>query len=722
MTKHLLFGFGVIWITNGVGSENIAVEATRVQSGLQLDGVLQEEVWRNAKPFSEFRMVEPNPDQAPSERTELRVVYDNEALYLGITCYDSEPDKIKSNTLAHDVFDEDVRSNDLLRIIIDPIQDRRNAFLFAVNASGARSEGFALGEHCTLNWDGLWDAQCHVDRQGWTAEIQIPFKTLMFKSGLTRWGINVERYIPRKLETIRLAGPTPDRHFFNPTEAGALIGIENIQQGNGLTIRPYGRMSDMRETNGSGKRVREKDGGIDVYKYFTPNLVGAFSYRTDFAETEVDDRQINTSRFPLLYPEKRAFFLEGSNIFEFGPNGMNFYPFFSRTMGLYRGNPIPIRYGARLFGKLGRTNLAVLNVNTEARPDLHLADQQLFAARISQDLWSESRIGLIATYGNPAGNGRNSLIGADFRYLTSQFRGNKNFSMDTWYTYNQNTRETGQHYAYGLKLDYPNDLWDMNFLINHYGDAMEPALGYIRRTAASSVSSNIQYMPRPANGMWDGLIRQWFFWLSGSQYWDLAGTLETRYLSFAPISGRTEGGHYFGLYLGRDVDVLKEPFKVAEAVAIPSGRYEFGYWEVEYSSPSFWPVMISTEYRNGDYYSGKMQNTEVEMKFRYNGNLNLGLNYDWIHGDLAQGDYDERVYQMRCDFYLSSRLGLLNYIQYDDVSQNLGANIRFRWELVPGNLLYLVYNKNWEKRSDPRSRFLPMDEKAVFKVQLTMRP
>jgi hypothetical protein len=720
--RYLLLGFALFWISKGICSENIIVEATRIQSGLHLDGMLQEEVWQQAKPFSAFRMVEPNPDETPSERTELRVVYDSEALYLGITCYDSEPGKIKSNTLAHDVFDEDVRSNDLLRIILDPIQDRRNAFLFAVNASGARSEGFALGEHCTLNWDGLWNAECHVDQQGWTAEIQIPFKTLMFKNGLTHWGINVERYIPRKLETIRLAGPTPDRHFFNPTEAGVLTGIAQIQQGNGLTVRPYGRLAEMREGFSHSKRSNERDGGIDVYKYFTPNLVGAVSYHTDFAETEVDDRQINTSRFPLLYPEKRAFFLEGSNIFEFGPNGMNFYPFFSRTMGLYKGSPVPIRYGARLFGKLGHTNLAFLNVNTDVRQELNLSDQQLFAGRISQDLWAESRIGLIATYGNPSGKGRNSLIGADFRYLTSQFREDKNFSVDTWYVHNQNARKNGQHYAYGCKIDYPNDLWDMNLTFNHYGDALEPALGYIRRTAASGISSNIQYMPRPESGMWGDLIRQWFFWLSGSEYWDLSGQLETRYMSISPFSARTEGGHYFGLYIGRDVDVLKEPFQVAESVAIPAGRYDFGYAAIEYSSPSFWPVVFSSEFRYGDYYSGQMQNTELELKYRYNGNLNLGVQYEWIHGDLDQGEYDERVYQMRCDLYLSSRLGLLNYFQYDDVSRLLGANIRFKWELTPGNLLYFVYNKNWEKRYDPRSRFLPIDEKAVFKVQLTLRP
>ena len=719
--NYRLFCTILLTFAAGVNADSIMLQARRVQDRPQLDGDLSEPVWHETPPFSQFRMVEPTPNGEPSELTDLRVIYDGDALYLGITCYDSEPGRIKSNTLAHDVFDEDVRSNDLVKIVLDPIQDRRNAFFFAVNASGARSEGFALGEHCTLNWDGIWNAECRINLQGWTAEVRIPFKTLMFKEGLTHWGINVERYIPRKLETIRLAGPTPDRHFFNPMEAGMLVGIERIQQGNGLTIRPFGKVSASREQTAGRGLSREESGGLDVYKYFTPNLVGAVSYHTDFAETEVDERLINTSRFPLLFPEKRAFFLEGSNIFEFGPNGMNFYPFFSRTMGLYQGNPLPVRYGARLFGKLGRTNLAFLNVNTGAKPELDLGGQQLFAGRISQDLWKQSRLGLIATHGNPAGSRRNSLIGTDFRYSTSQFRGSKNFSVDAWYVYNQNQR-TGQHYAYGCKLDYPNDLWDINFLYNHYGDAMEPALGYIRRTAARGVSTNMQYMPRPLNGWWGALIRQWFFWVSQSIYWDLSGQLENHYLAVCPFSARSEGGHYFGVYLARDVDVFKEPFEVANSVIIPARRYEFGYWEFEYASPSFWPIVFSTEYRNGSYYSGRMQGIELELKYRLNGHLNVGVEFDRVHGDLAEGEYDERVYQLRFDLYHSSRLGLLNYIQYDDTSRLLGANIRLRWELLPGNEIYLVYNKNWQNRYDPRSRFLPMDEKAVFKVQLTMRP
>lgn len=216
-------------------SYNVSLKATRVDKGPKLDGNLTDKVWEEASVFEDFRMVEPYPQQEPTEKTELRILYDDENLYIGIYCYDSDISKISANSMA---FDQREKSDDIVRILLDPFQDKRTAYVFFVNPRGARSDGLALGEHPSLNWDGIWDAKAKIHKDGWSVEIKIPFKTISFNSRLNAWGLNVERYIPRKQEVIRLSGVTRDSFFYNPMEAALLQGIENIKQGKGLTIRP----------------------------------------------------------------------------------------------------------------------------------------------------------------------------------------------------------------------------------------------------------------------------------------------------------------------------------------------------------------------------------------------------------------------------------------------------------------------------------------------------
>jgi hypothetical protein len=701
------------------------LQAVEVEAGPKLDGVLDDQVWEKAVPFSEFTMVEPIPDGRPTEKTVLRIIYDRDDLYLGIHCYDSEPARISAQTMAHDAFEDEGSGDDLIRVLLDPFQDKRNAYIFFVNPRAARSEGLAYGEGFSLNWDGIWDARARILKDGWSVEIKIPFKTISFNPRLSTWGLNVERYIPRKLETIRLSGTTLDSFFYNAMEAAALEGIAGVRQGKGITFRPYGLASTTADYELGLAAERKVDGGFDIYKNFTPNLVGAFSYNTDFAETEVDERQINLTRFPLFFPEKRTFFLEGSEIFNFGPFSggyhTSFVPFFSRRIGLYEGNQIPIVFGTKLYGKLGSTSLGFLDVQTRKSSEFGLPGDNFFAGRIYQNIWAQSKVGLIFTSGDPSG-ARNQLLGFDFTYSTARFRGDKNLLVGVWSVYNWNEQKTGRPYGFGFRTDYPNDLWDFNLSYNYFGDALNPGLGFLPRSSVQSLDTHVAYSPRPEKGWLGRWIRQFDFMIAPLFYWSLDGKLETYEIMIAPFSANTERGDRVEFWVTPNRDVLPYDFEVSRGVVIPQGPYHFTRYSFEYGSPSYYPFSFDADLGFGRFYSGTLTNVEAGLSYRYKGYVSLAFLTNLVRGRLPQGNFNENVYQLKADLFVSPKLGLLNYIQYDNVSKNLGINLRLRWEISPGNQVYLVYNKNWERVWDPRSRFIPLQDHGVVKVQLSIRP
>jgi hypothetical protein len=704
------------------------LKAVRVKQGPKIDGSLSDPAWQSAVPISNFRMVEPQPNQDPTEKTELKILYDDSNLYIGVLCYDSEPGRIAANSLAHDSGGDQqgmgymhvpqAPSDDLIRVLLDPFQDKRTAYIFFVNPRGARGEGLVSGGQASLNWDGIWEAKSRILENGWSTEVRVPFKTISFKPRLTVWGINVERYIARKQETIRLSGTNRDSIFNNPMEAAGLEGIEGVKQGKGITFRPYGLVSAQKNHLEPGGYDSKLDGGFDIYKNFTPNLVGVFSYNMDFAETEVDERRINLTRFPLFFPEKRMFFLEGSETFNFS-SSISFVPFISRAIGLYEGKQVPVIFGTKLYGKIGRTNLAILDVQTDKFGQL--PSRNFLAARMTQDIFAESKVGWIFTNGSPTGE-KNSLAGVDFNYSTSKFTGNKNIMLAAWMAYNWNEKKQGRHHGFGFRANYPNDLWDIESTYAYYGESLDPGLGYMMRHGIQTFYLSLGYRPRPEKGLLERLVRQFFFEASGDFYWDLAGRLETSRLSATPLSMRTESGEQIGFNITPNRDVLPDDFGVAKGVVLPAGSYDFVNYELNLSTATHRPAVFDLSYHFGGFYSGRYDDIKIGLTLKYKGYVNLALDADLVRGRLPQGHFSENVYQVKADIFLSPDLGLMNYIQYDDISGQLGWSARLRWQISPGNEIYIVYTKNWEKRWDPTSRFFPMEERGVLKISLSVRP
>ncbi len=696
------------------------IHAVKVDRGPVVNGSLDDPVWEKASPFRDLRQVEPVPGHDPSEQTEIRVLYDSRNLYLGIRCYDREPRRIAGNTMIHDEIGDNGNDEDMVSILIDPFQDKRNAYIFFVNPRGARSEGFASGEHASLSWDGIWNARCRVDEQGWTAEVSIPFKTLSFKPGLNNWGLNVERQVARKQEVIRLSGISLNSFFNNPSEAAILDGISGVRQGTGTTVRPYALAGLTRDHTGSGRSENRAEAGLDLYQNITPNMVASLSYNTDFAETEVDERRVNLTRFPLYYPEKRTFFLEGSDIFDFGPQGTSrdFMPFFSRKIGLYEGQPVPVTLGAKMFGKLGNTSLSVLDVQTGESGSL--GSTNLFAGRVYQNILKESKAGLIFTRGDQGG-GQNSLAGADLVLSTSRLLGQYNLTVGSWMVYNWNEKKGGQKEAYGIKVDYPNDLFDINLAYHHIGDSIDPAMGFLPRRGVHNLFGGFSYMPRPEKGWVGRLVRQFFFEFRPSFYWDLSGRVESMRLFLAPLNFRTESGEHIEFNLTPQREVLPVDFEVSDGVVLPRGDYSYISYSVETSTASHRRVQAELDYTFGEFYSGRLQEAEIGLSFRYNGYLTLGGSATLVRGNLPQGRFAENIYQFRLNLFLNPDLGLTNYLQADERSGELVYNGRFFWQIRPGNIVYLVYNSGMLKRWDPEERYQIQQQKLSLKVQVTIR-
>jgi len=720
------------------------VQCVRVEVGPRIDGRIDDPAWQLAPPIEGFRMVEPRPGEDPTERTVARVLYDGHSLYIGVHCYDSEPARIAANSMAHDSasgggggymgygyghFGSSTSSDDLVRVLLDPFQDKRTAYVFFVNPRGARGEGLVYAGDSSLNWDGIWEAASARLEDGWSAEIRIPFKTISFRPGLSVWGLNIERTIARKMETIRLSGTTLDSNFNNPNEAAAMHGIEGVKQGMGITFRPYGLASAGKDNLASGKYEGELDGGFDLYKSFTPNLVGVVSYNMDFAETEVDERRINLTRFPMFFPEKRMFFLEGSENFSFS-SSISFTPFFSRTVGLYQGSQIPVLFGTKLYGKIGNTNLTVFDVQTRAAtvPDasqgdgtLDLPGRNLLAARVTQNIFAQSKVGWIFTNGSQTGE-KNSLLGMDFNYSSSKFLGDKNIMLAAWGVYNWNEQEEGRHHGFGFRANYPNDLWNVQTTYAYYGEALNPGLGYMMRRGIQTGFARVGFQPRPVGGFLRRTVRQFFFDVSADYYWDLEGQLETSTLSASPLSFRTQSGESFGFSVVRNHDVLPFDWTVSDGIVLSAGPYSFTSYRLNASTASHRPVVFEAGWNLGGYYSGHIDDINLGLTLKLKGYATLGVDANLVRGRMPEGRFSDRVYQVKADIFLSPDLGFMNYIQFDDISNTLGWSARLRWQITPGNEIYLVYNKNWERVWDPRSRFSPLGDRGVVKISLSIRP
>ena len=686
--------------------------AGRLTTSLKLDGRLDEAAWGTADSITTLTQVTPVEGAAPASRTVVRVLVSASELVFGIVAYGAPGVPVTSFTKARDVDPED---EDYIGIILDTFRDGRSGYVFSVNPEGARFDGLVSrqGEDTDDSWDGIWEAATSREGNSWSAEIRIPVRTLIFRPGLTAWGLNIQRQVKANQEVSRWASPGQNLEPTQTSRAGVLDDLPTFTLGLGLSVRPAtvagaGHPGPNTDIDGTLKP------SLDVSQRVGTGLLGSATVNTDFAETDVDTRRTNFTRFPLFFPEKRTFFLEGKDIFEFGPNlGEDLIPFFSRRIGLLEGTSVPLRAGAKLAGRTGQTSLGALVTRTGEVEGL-TPGNTLGAFRVRRSVLEESSLGAIATFGDPRGRAGGWTMGADAIYHTSRFAGSRNLTMGVWGASTDRDSLSGSRTAYGALIDYPNDVWDVSLSFKRIGDGFDPSLGFVPRQGVRLYRAGINYQPRPHR--WG--IRQMFFEQSYFLSTDLAGLWQSYQVFLAPVNWRFESGDRIEANLIPQGERLTEPFEVADGVLIEPGPYDFirGRLEVEFAARR--NVAGQLTWRFGGFFHGHLHQFELEGNWKVSSTLILEANGEHDIGRLPAGNFETSLVGVRALVNISPDLTISSFIQYDTDSRSVGTNTRLRWTFDPAGDVFLVYNHNLR---DLGSRWRMESNQLLAKVQYTLR-
>lgn len=674
------------------------LQAGRTAVAPRIDGVLDEPAWQTADSIGNLTQIEPVEGNPPTGRTVVRVLITRDAIVFGIRADDPEAARITSFARNRDA---NLTSEDHVRLVLDTYLDGRSGYVFIVNPHGARYDALVAnqGEGENAQWDGIWEAATHRDASGWSAEVAIPIKSLLFKRGLEQWGFNVERRIQRLLETSRWASPDRDVKINMTSRAGLLSGLPAFDLGAGLSVRPS--VTSSIGTPGPGASAEtEVAGSLDVTKRVAGNTLASLTINTDFAETEVDSRRTNLTRFPLLFPEKRTFFLEGSDIFDFGLGLGNssgssgeLIPFFSRRIGLLSGREVPLDVGFKIAGREGSTNFGALVVKT-GPVDTLATDNVLGVVRLRQNVLHESSVGMIATVGDPLGRSGSWTAGTDVTYQTSRFRGDKNFLVGVWGLAMDRDGLAGTPNAIGAKVDYPNDLWDVAFTWRRVGDDFDPSLGFVQRPGVHSFTLNITNTPRPKRPVLGLRVRQmtneWF----NTLVTDLDGRWESYRIFLAPVNWRLESGDRYEANVVPTGERLVEPFEIADDVVIPPGSYHWKRYRLEAALASKRRFSGQFTWWFGNFYSGTLDEFIATASWKPSALFIMEFNATRNVGRLAEGDFTQQVVGTRVRMNVSPDLQFNSYVQYDNGSDSFGTNSRVRWTFSPVGELFVVYNHN----------------------------
>jgi len=719
---------------------------------IHLDGRLDEAAWRDATPVSDFTQQEPREGAQPSRRTEVRVAYDADHLYVGAMIFD-DPEGVLAYQRRRDAG---LNTDDRFMLILDTFLDGRTGYFFEINAAGLMGDGilggggggrgggggFGGGGNVNKSWDGIWETQVARLDDGWSAEIRIPFRTLNFDPDLDTWGINFQRTIRRDNEEILWRGYRRNQGIFRVINAGRLTGLEHLSQGLGLEARPSAVGSWKHVADADDPTTFPSDVSLDLSYSITSSLRASLSLNTDFAEVEVDDRRVNLTRFPLRFPERRTFFLEGSGVFSFAErNGVS--PYFSRRIGLEEGEQIPIRYGARVTGQVGRYELGFVQVNTgdhdyvteedDVVMDAFAPAENFTVARLRRSFWSQSTLGAIYTRRSTAPQHDGAEIqdrhtaGVDLDLQTANLFGNKNAQFEMFWVWSSNPDPSvdlglADLTARGVRFDFPNDPWSGHLSYREFGRGYDPQVGFVTRNDFRRVEPQISWSPRPESLDW---LRKLRFSAQFTYQQNLSTKLdEERQWEFTLLDLDFESGDNLQLTSTHLFEYLDEAFEVSDGIDIQPGTYANWEWRLEGRTASRRRVSTNVELGRSGFWDGTRLNTQVGLTLRPDPGLSLSWDWERNHVDLPKGSFNASVYRMSSGWDASPWVSLSGNVQYDDVSDLLGLFAKLRWIVRPGNDVFLVYSHNWERSYTDDvldRRFNTISRGASMKVNYTYR-
>jgi hypothetical protein len=712
-------------LINGIPRRILQAAKLADAERIALDGRLDEAIWQRALPAKDFVQIDPQNGQPATEPTEVRIVISKDAFYMGVRAYDSEPDKWLGYQRRRDEF---LPADDRFMWRIDTFLDERSGYFFEMNPSGLMADAVFGVNGMNRAWDGIWDARVVHDDRGWTIEIEIPFKTLNFNPEGDTWGINFQRTVRRKNEDSIWMGWARNQGLDRMTNAGHVNGIVGATQGVGLDIKPYGLLStESLPSSGRTGWIRDQAAGVDLFYNPTPGLRANLTVNTDFAQTEVDQRQVNLTRFSLFFPERRDFFLDGATFFDFasttgnGQGSEQVQPFFSRRIGLSTdARPQRVDYGTKFTGQAGGQDIGFLHVRTGEDDEKGFIAEDFTAARMKRRLFQQSYVGALFTnrLAHDAGSSASQTLGADFRLATSRFRGNQNLNLSGWFLHARRDEASTRRSAFGLNLDYPNDRWYGGFNAREIQPNFDPQVGFVTRRNYRRYNQFVGFGPRPRNSR---VVRR--VQMSGGLevFTDLHNNLLERNVNLTLANIQFQSQEQFNVEASRNYERLDTPFAISQSITLPMGsEYTFSRIAFSGQTANRRVLAFNGRFETGGFYSGSRRQTVAGVTLRARPGYIFSFNGEWNDVDLAEGQFSSDVFRVISDTQFSPFMAVVNNIQYDTVSRVMGWQSRYRWIMKPGNDLYLVYTHNW--RDDPiERRFVSLDRKFASKVLYTHR-
>jgi hypothetical protein len=703
-------------ITRGANGQ-ATVRAIKLTAPLKVDGVLDEEVYTREKPFGGLIQVTPRYGEPQTERSDVWITYDDTHIYLTCKCWDSAPpDEWIVNELRRDT--NGLRQNDHIGAMFDTFYDRRSGFGFYTNPLGARADYSVVDEGGpNTDWNPVWTSKGGRFDGGWTVEMAIPFKSLRYRAGNNQvWGIQLRRSVRRKNEWAYLT-PVPQilagpQAFNRISSAGTLVGLDLPEAGKNIEIKPYtvSRLTTDRLRVPQVSNEFEQDIGGDLKYAVTPNLTADLTINTDFAQVEIDEQQVNLTRFSLFFPEKRDFFLEGRGIFDFARGGTGVtntntsdtpYLFYSRRIGLNANRIVPIDLGGRLTGKIGPYAIGLMNIQTGPEAVSQTDPTNFTVLRLKRDVFARSAIGLMATNRSEAatGTGSNQAYGVDGAFSITQ-----DFSVGAYWAKTESTGLEGDDQSWQARADYGTDTYGARGEFLAIGANFRPDIGFIRRTDINRSFGELRFSPRPSNIRG---VRKFTFSGSGEYVENGAGNVEARVWA-ARFGTEFESSDQFQLDLVRSYDFLDLPFTPAGSpTAIAPGGYSFDAVTAAMTFGAQRPISGTVTVQAGEYYDGTIHSITLGPGPQTSGGrvsvlkqLSFEPTFSVTRISLPSATFTTRLARTRVDYGFSPLMFLSALLQYNSADRAFGTNLRFRWEYAPGSEIFLVYTDERDMTDD----------------------
>jgi hypothetical protein len=680
------------------GRPRPAAQAVRLTETPVLDGdVLGDRAWSAARPLTGFTQVQPREGVRASRRTEVRVGFTETALWVGVVAFDDEPAEIIASEARRD---SPLDETDSFRFVIDGLLDRQNGFVFGTNPTGMQYDAQVVREGGSgefgastgiydENWDGSWEVRTQVGDFGWSAEFELPFRTLRYGgAGNQSWGFNFQRNIRRNNEIVYWAPIGRQHTITRISRAGTISGIEVPSQRN-LQITPYVLGIWRRDAAGNSD---DQEAGFDLKYSITPSLTLDATYNTDFAQVEVDDVVVNLDRFSIFLPEKRPFFLENAGQFRVG-NSREVELFFSRRIGIVAGEQVPIETGLRLSGKWGAaTNVGLLYMGDEGLDSLAPANDY-YVARVSREFANRSSLGalIVGREGDggglvPAGDDSNRTYALDGRWGIGD-----HLELEGWLARTSTPGLAGDDYAWAAKANYNSSRWSSRLNFTEVTESFNPEVGFLQRDDYTRAEFFLMRRIRPRA---DSRLLEIRPHTTIRNFWNLDGRLETGYRHY-DVHWEFKNGYQLDTGFNYLMDGLVDPFEIVEGVFVPAGRYSGGEANLKLRTDLSAPLSLEFEAIAGKRFGGDRMILTPALRYRAGENFNAELLVEHSSFDLpyAGGDFDVLLSRLRLSYSFTPKASIQTVIQYEDEEDTISTNVRLSILRTARSGLYVVYNE-----------------------------